>query len=190
MTHPWHDVEVRDAPEVFPVVVEIPKGCKVKYELDKASGLLFVKKILASSTIYPANYGFIPQTLGDDGDPVDCLVLMQETVQPKSIVRARPIGLMKFLTKDNQEDAKILCVNVSDPAYNIYTHINQLSPHVALEMKRFFEDYEVEEGKQRASKGDVEGPDEAKEVVNRGLKTYITTVASKHKYIRLGTLSS
>ena len=105
MPHPWHDVPIGDeAPEEFTALIEIPKGSRVKYELDKETGLLKVDRILYSSVIYPANYGFIPRTLGDDDDPLDVLVLMQEPVQPLSILRARPIGMMHMVDEGENDD--------------------------------------------------------------------------------------
>ena len=106
MTHPWHDVPIGDeVPEEFTTLIEIPKGSRVKYELDKETGLLKVDRILYSSVHYPANYGFIPRTLGDDGDPLDVLVLMQEPVQPLSLVVVRPIGMMHMID-DGENDER------------------------------------------------------------------------------------
>jgi inorganic pyrophosphatase len=117
MPHPWHDVPIGDeAPDEFTALIEIPKGSRVKYELDKETGLLKVDRILYSSVIYPANYGFIPRTLGDDDDPLDLLVLMQEPVQPLSILRARPIGMMHMID-EGENDEKIICVHLDDPEY-------------------------------------------------------------------------
>ena len=110
MTHPWHEIPIGDlAPREFQAVIEIPKGGKVKYELDKPSGLLRVDRVLYSSVVYPANYGFIPQTLGDDDDPLDVLVLMQEPVVPLSILRVRPIGMMTMVDQ-GQNDEKNRCI--------------------------------------------------------------------------------
>ncbi|HBO69073.1 MAG TPA: inorganic pyrophosphatase [Deltaproteobacteria bacterium] len=123
--HPWHDVPIGPgAPEEVQALIEIPKGSKVKYELDKGTGLIRVDRILYSSVMYPANYGFIPQSLGDDGDPLDVLVLMQEPVSPLSIVRARPIGIMTMLDQ-GQKDEKILCVHLDDPEYRVYGNIDE-----------------------------------------------------------------
>ena len=148
MAHPWHDVPTGDdAPEEFNALIEIPKGSKVKYELDKDTGLLKVDRILYSSVIYPANYGFIPRTLGDDDDPLDLLVVMQETVQALSIMRVRPIGMM-HMVDEGQNDEKIICVHLDDPEYRDFEHYDQLPPHRILELQRFFEDYKVLEGKE------------------------------------------
>ena len=138
MVHPWHDVPIgEEAPEEFNALVEITKGSKVKYELDKETGLLMVDRVLYSSVIYPANYGFIPRTLGDDGDPLDVLVIMQEPVQPLSILRARPIGMM-HMVDEGQNDEKIVCVHLDDPEYTSYEHFEELPEHRLTELQRFF----------------------------------------------------
>jgi inorganic pyrophosphatase len=145
--HPWHDVAIGDrAPEIVPVIVEVPKGSKTKYELDKKSGLLRVDRILFSSVHYPANYGFIPQTYCDDGDPLDVLVLGQESIVPLAIVRARPIGVMK-MRDQNEEDDKIIAVHIDDPEYAHYNALEELPPHRMEEVRRFFLDYKVLENK-------------------------------------------
>lgn len=171
MTHPWHEVPLgAEAPDLFPAIIEIPAGCKVKYELDKATGLLRVDRVLYSSLVYPANYGFIPQTLGDDDDPLDVLVLMQEGVTPLSIVRARPIGLMTMLDA-GQNDEKIICVHLDDPAFNGYKHIDQLPEHRLREVRRFFEDYKVLEEKEVLVR-DFLGPEEAKSCIRDSMARY------------------
>lgn len=171
MTHPWHDLPVGlNAPHEFTGVVEIPKGGKVKYELDKPSGLLRVDRVLYSSVAYPANYGFIPQTLGDDDDPLDILALMQEPVLPLAALRLRPIGMMTMLDQ-GQRDEKIICVHLDDPEYNGFTHIDQLQPHRMAELRRFFQDYKALENKE-VSVRDLLGPDEAKEVIVAAMELY------------------
>ncbi len=171
MRHPWHDVAVGEgAPEEVQAVVEIPKGSKVKYELDKATGLVRVDRILYSSVVCPANYGFIPQTLGDDNDPLDVLVLMQEPVHPLSIVRARPVGMMTMLDQ-GQSDEKIVCVHLDDPEYRVYRHINELSPHRLEELKRFFQDYKVLERKE-VRVDEFGGPAVAVEIVRSAMELY------------------
>ena len=129
MTHPWHDVPIgEDAPEEFSVVIEVSKGSKVKYELDKDTGLLEVDRILYSSVVYPENYGFIPQTLADDDDPLDVIVLMQEPVQPMSLLEVRPIGLMPMVD-EGENDENIICVHVEDPQYESFTDVSEISEH-------------------------------------------------------------
>jgi inorganic pyrophosphatase len=140
MPHPWHDVEIGDdAPRVFQALVEIPKSSKVKYELDKDTGLLKVDRVLYSSVHYPANYGFIPRTLGDDGDPLDVLVLMQEPVYPLSLLTVRPIGMM-HMVDDGENDEKIICVPLEDPEYRSYERYDELPQHRLDELRSFFED--------------------------------------------------
>lgn len=169
--HPWHDVAPGpDAPERFTAIIEIPKGGKVKYELDKPSGLLRVDRVLYSSVVYPANYGFIPRSLGDDDDPLDVLVLMQEPVVPLSLLRARPIGLLPMVDQD-QNDEKIICIHLDDPAYADYTDVNQLPEHRMLELRRFFEDYKKLEHKEVRVQ-DFLGPDEALPVIAEALRRY------------------
>lgn len=171
MPHPWHDIPIgEDAPETVNAVVEIPAGGKVKYELDKPSGLLRVDRVLYSSVIYPANYGFIPQTYGDDNDPLDVLVLMQEPVVPLSILRARPIGVM-MMQDMGQNDEKIICVHLDDPAFNGFYHIGELPEHRLLELRRFFLDYKVLEDKE-VKVHDFFGPDKARKVVRQAIERY------------------
>ena len=171
MAHPWHDIPIGDsAPKEFTAVVEIPKGSKVKYELDKPSGLLRVDRVLYSSVVYPANYGFIPQTLGDDDDPLDVLVLMQEPVVPLSILRVRPIGMMTMVDH-GQNDEKIICIHLDDPEFRSYVAIQQLPPHRLTELRRFFEDYKKLEAKEVAVH-DFFGPVEAVETVGNAMASY------------------
>ncbi|CAN6568443.1 hypothetical protein ACFX13_001032 [Malus domestica] len=148
--HPWHDLEIGPkAPHIFNVVVEISKGSKVKYELDKKTGLIKVDRILYSSVVYPHNYGFIPRTLCEDNDPLDVLVLMQEPVHPGCFLRAKAIGVMPMIDQ-GEEDDKIIAVCADDPAYNHYTDIKELPPHRLTEIRRFFEDYKKNENKEVA----------------------------------------
>jgi inorganic pyrophosphatase len=183
MTHAWHDVPVGpDAPEVFNAVIEIPQGCKVKYELDKDTGLLRVDRVLYSSVIYPDNYGFIPRTLGDDNDPLDVLVVMQEAVVPFSLMQVRPIGMMTMVDQ-GQNDEKIICVHLDDPAYNSYYHIWELPEHRLRELKRFFEDYKkLEEKDVRVH--EFLGPDKARSVVTRGIQRYHEVIEPRVKHQR------
>jgi inorganic pyrophosphatase len=145
--HPWHDVELGEAsPQIIPAVIEIPKGSKTKYELDKKSGLIRVDRILFSSVHYPANYGFIPRSYCADNDPLDILVLGQEEVVPLAIMRAKPIGVMKMLDQGTEDD-KVIAVHLDDPEYSFYESIKQLPPHRMAEVQRFFEDYKKLENK-------------------------------------------
>ena len=145
--HPVHDIDVPPDHAAFvPSVIEIPRGSRLKYEVDKPTGLLRLDRVLYSAVHYPANYGFIPRTHADDGDPLDILVLMQEPVEPLTIVRARPLGGLR-MTDDKGGDDKIVGVCVDDPAFAHYTQLDELPPHVMRELDRFFRDYKQLEGK-------------------------------------------
>lgn len=171
MAHPWHDIPVAEkSPQEVTAVVEIPQGDKVKYELDKETGLMRVDRILFSSVVYPANYGFIPQSYGDDHDPLDVLVLMQEPVTPLTILRARPIGLMKMIDQ-GQDDDNVICVHLDDPAYNNYKNIKELPTHRLRELRQFFEEYKALEDKE-VQVDKFLGPDEAKSVVQKAMDHY------------------
>jgi len=146
--HSWHDLEIGpEAPLIFNCVVEISKGSKVKYELDKKTGMIKVDRILYSSVVYPHNYGFIPRTLCEDNDPMDVLVLMQEPVLPGCFLRAKAIGLMPMIDQGESDD-KIIAVCADDPEYKHINDIKELAPHRLTEIKRFFEDYKKNENKE------------------------------------------
>ncbi|KEH42360.1 soluble inorganic pyrophosphatase [Medicago truncatula] len=176
--HPWHDLEIGpEAPKIFNCVVEIGKGNKVKYELDKKTGLIKVDRVLYSSVVYPHNYGFIPRTICEDGDPIDVLVIMQEPVLPGCFLRAKAIGLMPMIDQvsetfpfpdgnnfffyhyrsitnsyeiQGEKDDKIIAVCADDPEYRHYNDIKELPPHRLAEIRRFFEDYKKNENKEVA----------------------------------------
>ena len=171
MLHPWHGVGVGEqAPEVVTAIIEVPRGSNIKYELDKASGLLKVDRILYSAVHYPANYGFITQSYCDDNDPLDILVLGQEPVLPLSILRAKPIGVMKMFDQGEMDD-KIIAVHMDDPEYAHYKTIDELPPHCLKTLRRFFEDYKVLENKQVIIETFL-GPDEARKTINDALALY------------------
>ena len=170
--HPWHDSYIDDmliATE-FPVVIEIPKGSKNKYELDKETGLLRLDRVLYSAVYYPADYGFIPRTYCDDGDPLDVLVLAQEPVYPLTIVEARAIGVMRMRDEKGSDD-KIVAVSVNDPAFADYTDKDQLPSHILREVQRFFQDYKVLEHKKVVIE-DLLGPVEAVSIIRDALELY------------------
>jgi inorganic pyrophosphatase len=147
MIHPWHDVTPGEhLPQEFVSIIEIPFGSSVKYELDKASGLIKLDRILYSAVYYPANYGFIPQTLAEDDDPLDVLVFCQETVAPLTMIRARTIGLMTMVDA-GKKDHKIIAVAVEDPEFNSYNEASEMPPHRLRMLQRFFQDYKQLEGK-------------------------------------------
>jgi inorganic pyrophosphatase len=146
--HPWHDVKLPADVEREPVpaVIEIPTGSKVKYELDKTTGLLLVDRILFSAVRYPANYGFVPRTYCDDGDPLDILVLCEEVITPLAIMRARIIGVMN-MRDDKGQDDKLISVHADDPTWSEIEDVSQVPSHRLLELQRFFQDYKVLEHK-------------------------------------------
>ncbi len=148
MAHPWHDLPNNPAhvAEWFNVVIEIPRGSKVKYELDKPTGMLRVDRVLYSAVFYPCNYGFLPRTYCDDGDPLDVLVLGTEPVAPMCILQARAIGVMR-MRDEGKGDDKIIAVHVNDPAVAGFKDISELQEHTLTEIKRFFKDYKVLERK-------------------------------------------
>jgi inorganic pyrophosphatase len=147
MTHPWHDLDPGDkVPREFDVVIEIPLGSSVKYELDKDAGLIRMDRVLYSAVYYPANYGFIPQTLAADQDPLDILVLCQESVVPLTILHARAIGVMSMIDS-GKKDHKIIAVATADPEYNTYREAGELPPHKLAMVRRFFQDYKKLEAK-------------------------------------------
>jgi inorganic pyrophosphatase len=171
MTHAWHDVTPgRNLPLEFTAVVEIPMGSSVKYELDKATGLLRMDRILYSAVYYPANYGFIPQTIAEDDDPLDVLVLCQEPVAPLTLISARAIGLMTMLD-GGKRDHKILAVSTDDPEYDSYREADELpAPRLAM-LRRFFQDYKVLEGK-AVDVDEIQHTDEALKVIQASLDNY------------------
>jgi inorganic pyrophosphatase len=178
MTHPWHDIPLpADLSKEFPALIEIPKGSKNKYELDKELGILRVDRVLFSAVHYPANYGFIPRTYCDDGDPLDVLVLGQEPVHPLTLVMARAVGVMT-MRDDKGLDDKIIAVHVNDPAYVDYTDITQLPRHVLTELKRFFQDYKQLEEKM-VEVDEFAGPAAALRILNDAVEGYRTLPPEK-----------
>lgn len=168
----WHDISPkRISPEDFVCVVEIPKGSKNKYELDKETGLIILDRILYTSTHYPANYGFIPRSLGDDGDPLDVLLLCSEPLEPLTLCRAYPIGVISMID-NGHNDEKIIAIPFNDPNYNIYTNIDQLPKHIFDEMRHFFSVYKTLENKETAV-NEVSERSVAVRVISEAIDSYI-----------------
>ncbi len=177
MAHPWHDIPIgEDAPDELNIVIEVSKGSKVKYEIDKDTGFLEVDRILYSSVVYPENYGFIPQTLADDDDPLDVIVLMQEPVLPMSILEVRPVGILPMVD-EGENDENIICVHVEDPQYAEFNNVNEFPEHRINEIKQFFKEYKNLEDKE-VEVGDIQGPDEAKEYIQRAIQMYKENIAA------------
>jgi inorganic pyrophosphatase len=153
MIHAWHDVtpatDAGELPEVFKTIVEIPRGSNLKFELDKGSGLLKLDRVLSSAVYYPANYGFIPQTLAEDDDPLDVLVYCTEPIPPLTICNARAVGMMAMVDH-GQPDHKIIAVLNEDPIYSEFKRASNFPTHIFKMLRRFFEDYKQLEGKEVA----------------------------------------
>ncbi len=167
----WHDMNPEAVtPTDFTAVIEIPKGSKCKYELDKFTGLLKLDRILYTSTHYPANYGFIPRTYADDGDPLDVLVLCSEPIYPLTLIRVYPIGVMRMMD-DGKMDDKIIAIPFSDPTYLGISSIKELPSHIFDEIMHFFTVYKQLENKQTAVKT-LLNRDEAVEIIQEAIDTY------------------
>lgn len=147
VSHPWHGVPPGDqAPRIVNAVIEIPQGSRAKYEIDKDSGLLKLDRVIYSSFYYPCNYGFIPQTYGDDKDPLDILVITSMPVQAMCLMQAKVIGVMQMIDSGDADD-KIIAVAANDPSVNHYNNIEEIPPHFFEELRHFFEEYKRLENK-------------------------------------------
>ena len=174
----WHDINPeRIKPDNFTAVIEISKGSKSKYELDKETGGLKLDRILYTSTHYPANYGLIPHTYADDGDPLDVLVLCSETIAPLSLVRCYPIGVIT-MRDQGKLDEKIIAIPFEDPMYNGYRDISELPSHIFSEMRHFFKVYKALENKETAVK-EIAGREEAIQIIKNALENYNKLYANK-----------
>lgn len=168
----WHNINPkRISKDKFIACIEISKGSKNKYELDKETGRLYLDRILYTSTHYPANYGFIPRTYADDNDPLDVLVICSEPILPLSLVECVPIGVLKMVD-DDKVDEKIIAVCLHDPANNCYKDVAELPQHLFQEIMHFFTVYKQLEGKQPVVK-EVLGPEEAKKTIQKALDEYV-----------------
>lgn len=146
--NPWHDIEVgKESPEIVNAVIEIPKDSKQKYELDKETGMLKLDRFLYSAAHYPGDYGFIPQTLWEDGDPLDILVITTRPVYPMTLVKVRILGVLRMVD-DNEKDDKIIGVYDCDPRYKEFEGIKDIPKHIIAELKHFFETYKQLQGKE------------------------------------------
>ena len=167
----WHDIDTeRIKPKDFISVIEITKGGKNKYELDKETGLLRLDRVLYTATHYPANYGFIPRTYADDNDPLDVLVLCQENIDPMTLVECYPIGVITMIDSE-QNDEKIIAVAKKDPFLNVYKDIKDLPSHISSEIMHFFEVYKQLEEKQTVVEK-VLGREEAEAIIEKAIKNY------------------
>ncbi|MBQ3141042.1 MAG: inorganic diphosphatase, partial [Clostridia bacterium] len=172
MSNVWHDISPkRIHADDFICVVEISRGSKKKYELDKESGYLMLDRILHTSTHYPANYGFIPRTYGDDNDPLDVLLLCSEQIEPMTLVRAYPIGVISMID-NGRNDEKIIAIPFSDPNYNMYRDISELPKHVFDEMSHFFSVYKNLERKETAV-NEVSNRETALKIIDKALSDYV-----------------
>ncbi len=176
--NPWHDVPIGvDPVHSFQCVIEIPRGSKNKYELDKETGLLRLDRVLYSAVHYPANYGFVPQTWCDDQDPLDVLVLCQESVVPLCIVRARPIGTIAMRDEKGQDD-KLIAVAADDPEYETIMDVTDLAPHVARQLKQFLLDYKTLEDKE-VDVDNLRPVDDARKVLLAAIEAYKKKFANR-----------
>lgn len=171
MFNPWHHVSAGDnVPEIVTGIIEIPKGSRAKYELDKQSGMLRLDRVLYSSVYYPANYGFIPQTYCDDNDPLDILILSQIEFNPLCLVRAKVIGVMQMVDQGEADD-KIIAVAADDVSVNYVNGIQELPPHFTKEIRHFFEEYKTLENK-KVSVEEFQAKEVAERIVMQGLEDY------------------
>jgi len=176
----WHDMsEERIKPDNFFAVIEIEKGSKVKYELDKKTGMLLMDRILYTSTHYPASYGFIPRTYADDEDPLDVLVLCTEPIAPLSLVQVYPIGVINMVDTGHV-DEKIIAIPFGDPTYNCYRSIDALPHHILLEMEHFFNVYKALENKETAV-NKIMSQREAVGIVEKSIALYKEVFGNRFK---------
>ena len=174
----WHDInEKRISENEFEALIEIPKGSKAKYELDKETGLLKLDRVLYTSTVYPANYGLIPRTLADDGDPLDVLVLCNEPINPMTLVTCIPIGVIKMID-GGKLDEKVIAVPKKDPNYKHFNDIDELPQHIFEEMMHFFEVYKVLEHKTTTVQ-EICHKQEGVEIILKCIKEYNKKYAGK-----------
>lgn len=177
--HPWHDLSYgEDAPREVQAFIEVPKNSMLKYELDKESGFIKLDRVLYSAVHYPGDYGFVPQTLSEDGDPIDILIISNFPVHPSTIVKARPIGILEMIDGE-ERDEKIIAVYVDDPRFDRYKDINDLTDHQILEIKHFFKTYKELQGK-RVTIDSIKGRVDAREAIKVAIEQYGKTYTNGH----------
>lgn len=177
--HPWHQVSPgKDVPNTVTAVIEIPKGSKTKYEIDKVSGIIKLDRVLSTSMVYPANYGFIPQSYCGDKDPLDILVICSVDLAPASLVDAKVIGVMSMTDSGDQDD-KIIAVAKNDEAVNYINDITELPPHTMKEIKNFFQEYKNLDGK-KVIINKISGRAIAQNVILESLELYKKEIANKN----------
>ncbi len=171
IAHPWHGLSYgENAPNIVTAVIEIPQGSRAKYEIDKESGLLKLDRVIYSSFYYPCNYGFIPQTYGDDKDPLDILVITSLPVVPMCLMEAKVVGVMQMIDSGDGDD-KIIAVAVNDPSVNHYNNIEELPKHFFSEMRHFFEEYKTLENKSVRVE-EFQNKSTALRIVEAGIESY------------------
>lgn len=180
--NPWHNIKLGNLlPDVFPAFIEIPSHSNIKYELDKETGLLKVDRIIYGCSVYPTNYGFIPQTLADDGDPLDVLVLCQESIAPGTLIYCKPIGDLQMLDAGKQ-DTKIIAVPIQDPAYSHFNSTDELPLYLKAELKQFFKEYKTLENKE-VKVEEYESAVAAKRIILTTHKRYVEEFISPKLFI-------
>lgn len=169
----WHDIdEKRITPDEFVAVIEIAKDTKKKYELDKETGILILDRLLHTSTHYPANYGFIPKTLSDDGDPLDVLVLCSQSLDPLTLVKCYPIAVVSMLD-NNKNDEKIIAIPFGDPMYNEYSNVEELPKYIAEELVHFLKVYKDLEKDKISKVGEIQDAQTARDIIQKSKENYV-----------------
>lgn len=169
--HPWHEVEIgREYPEYVNAIIEIPKGSRAKYEIHKASGLIMLDRVLYASMYYPQNYGFIPQTLGEDHDPLDIMVLTQVTVVPRCLIPSKVIGVMRMIDKGEPDD-KILAVAEGDASVQHINDVSELPEYFRVELRHFFEEYKTLENK-KVVVDEFQSREQAMQIIQESIDRY------------------